>query len=81
MKITWLNVSDRDLDALLERVHQRAESLGVSREEGYREALRMWLGRFGDVEKDEPTSTILEGTQTELAALKAVLAAMRSYDR
>jgi hypothetical protein len=82
MKITVLNVNDRDLDALLEKVHERAKALGIEREEAYRDAFRRWLERFGtNLPRPEPETATLEATPAELAALEAVLAAMRSYDR
>ena len=83
MKITVLNVADRSLDNLLERVHARAEALGISREEAYRDAFRRWLEHSSDTHVDAPAPdcTFIEATPAELAALKLILAAMRSYDR
>jgi hypothetical protein len=80
MKVNILKVKDRELDSLLERVKQRAESLGMPPEEAYREALRAWLQHFSEP-APEPEGAVLEATDQELAALKLVLSAMRTYDR
>jgi hypothetical protein len=76
VKIKIIPVVDRTLQALIDRFHERADALGIAHDEAMREALRSWLEHTG-VETDE---RVLEATESELAALKAVLAAMRSYN-
>lgn len=77
MKISIIPVDDRTLQALIDRFHARADAYGIKRDEAMREAMRKWLERTDGVESEE--TRVLEATETELVALKAVLAAMRCY--
>ena len=82
MRINVLDIGSRKLGALSERVRKRAKANGIPPEEAFREALRGWLERTAAInpEAESPRDAVLEATEEELAALKVVLAAMRSYD-
>jgi hypothetical protein len=82
MRINILDVPSRELDHLCERVTARAIARDLPPEEAFRQALRGWLERTGEglAEPERQGDRVLEATEAELEALKAVLAAMRSYD-
>lgn len=79
MKIHYIFVEDRDLSHLLERVYDRAQSLGIDKVEAVRQALRDWLAHSGQPQQ-QPGDRVLEATPAEYEALTRVLAAMRRYD-
>lgn len=72
-KITVHRVGDRDLNALYERVKEVAEAQGITKEDGVREALLLWLERLGEAEPWR----VLDVTDREAMAIEAVLTAIR----
>lgn len=73
MKITIQRVGDRDLNALYGRVREIAEAHGMTENDGVRQALHLWMERFGK----GPPSRSFDVTDKEAAAIEALLAVIR----
>lgn len=75
VQIRLIEHPDPSLDALLQRVYERADSLGVSREDALREGLNLWLRSVGSGAEYEA----IHVSPAERRVLVAVLDCLRSH--